>query len=261
MVDKRLVLPGEELGTTEEFLPGLGTYEEGGKIYAAVTGLLDIDTKEMATRVRPMNPPVKLKVGDAVIGTVDDIRSSMVQVELIKVAGKDRAIADQGVGSIHVSHISDSYVQDTESQFHLLDVVRARVIQTQPSIQLSTAGQDFGVIKALCSRCRQPMQLRGNELYCAADKHSETRKLAQSYGSADFWKAPTAEEVARAQEHYAGEAARRAGRERRGGGRGGPWRGGGGRRDSRGGRGPDRGRGRDDRGRGRRPPQERQGGS
>jgi exosome complex component CSL4 len=257
MDEKRLVLPGDVLGTTEEFLPGPGTYEEGGKIFAAVTGLLDIDTKEMATRVRPMNPPVKLKVGDAVIGRVDDIRSSMVQVELIKVAGKDRAIADQGVGSIHVSHIADSYVQDTESQFHLLDVVRARVIQSQPSIQLSTVGADFGVIRALCTKCRQPMQLKGTELFCVADKHTETRKLAQSYGSTDFWKAPSAEEVAKAQEHYAGEAARRAGRERRGGGRGGPWRGGGGRRDSRdghGGRGPDRGHGRDDRGRGHGPP-------
>jgi exosome complex component CSL4 len=254
MVDKRLVLPGEELGTTEEFLPGQGTYEEGGKIYAAVTGILDIDMKEMATKVRPMNPPVKLKVGDAVIGTVDDIRSSMVQVGLIKVAGKDRAIADQGVGSIHVSHISDSYVPDTESQFHLLDIVRARVIQAQPSIQLSTAGPEFGVIRALCTRCRQPMQVKGNELYCETDKRAETRKLAQSYGSADFWKAPTSEDVARAQEHYAGEAARRAGRERRGGGRGGPYRGGGGHREGRGDRGGrGGGYGRDDRGRGRRP--------
>jgi len=255
MVEKRLVLPGEELGTTEEFLPGQGTYEEGGKIYAAVTGILDIDMKEMATKVRPMNPPVKLKVGDAVIGTIDDVRSSMVQVELIKVAGKNRAIADQGVGSIHVSHIADSYVQDTESQFHLLDVVRAKVIQNEPSIQLSTAGPDFGVIRAFCSKCRQPLKLKGTELYCENDKRSETRKLARTYGSADFWNPPTPEEMARAQEQYAGEAARRAARDRRGGGggRGGPWRGGGGRRDGhgdRGGRGGDRGR--DDRGR--RPP-------
>jgi len=267
MGDKRLVLPGEELGTTEEFLPGSGTYEEGGKIFAAVTGFLDVDLKEMATRVRPLNPPVKLKVGDAVIGTIDEVRSSMVQMQFLKVAGKDRAISDQGVGSIHVSHIGDGYVPDTESQFHPLDMVRAKVISTDPSIQLSTAGADFGVIRALCGKCRKPLKLKGTELYCETDKRAETRKLAKSYGSADFWIPPTPLEIAQAQQQYAGQGGRRGGGGGRGGGfrgggggRGGGFRGGGGRgryegrgdRDRRGGDrdGGGRGRGRDDRGRG-----------
>lgn len=256
MAEKRLVLPGEELGTTEEFLPGPGSYEEGGKIYAAVAGVLDIDPKEMATIVRPANPPVKLKIGDAVIGTVDEVRSSMVEVELARVAGKTRAIADQGAASIHVSHISENYVPDVESQFRLLDVVRAKVIQVEPSIQLSTAGMDFGVIRALCGKCRKPLKLKGETLWCETDQRTETRKLSRTYGSIEFWKAPTAQEVAQDQQRYTGDQ-RPRGRPggRGGGGRGGPWRGGGRRDGGRGGdrRGGDRDRGgRDDRGR--RPP-------
>jgi exosome complex component CSL4 len=240
MAEKRLVLPGEELGTTEEFLPGQGTYEEGGKIFAAVAGVLDIDTKEMAILVRPANPPVKLKVGDVVIGTVDEVRSSMVELELARVAGKERAITDQGAASVHVSHISENYVPDVESQYHLLDVVRAKVIQTDPSIQLSTAGMDFGVIRALCGKCRQPLKLKGEQLWCEEDQRTEGRKLSRLYGSLDFWNAPTAQEVAADQVRYVGDQRPRRpmGGRGGGGGRGPPWRGG----DRRGGdrRGGDR---------------------
>jgi exosome complex component CSL4 len=250
MAEKRLVLPGEELGTTEEFLPGKGTYEEGGKIFSAVAGVLDIDTKEMAILVRPANPPVKLKVGDIVIGTVDEVRSSMVELELARVAGKNRAISDQGAASVHVSHISENYVPDVESQFHLLDVVRAKVIQTDPSIQLSTAGMDFGVIRALCGKCRQPLKLKGETLWCEEDQRTEGRKLSRLYGSLEFWNPPTAQEVAADQVRYTGDQRPRRpmGGRGGGGGRGPPWRGG----DRRGGdhRGGDR-RGGD---RGGRPP-------
>ncbi|MGQ9582251.1 MAG: exosome complex RNA-binding protein Csl4 [Thermoplasmatota archaeon] len=257
MGEKRVVLPGEEIGTTEEFLPGPGTYEESGRIYSALAGVLEIDPKEMVTTVRSHNPPVKLKVGDAVVGRVTDVRSAMVEVELIKVAGKDRAISDQGEASIHISHISDSYVPDTESQFRLLDYVRAKVIQVAPSIQLSTVGPDFGVIKALCSQCRAPLVLKGEGLYCESCRRSESRKVARSYGTADFWTAPTAEQVAQDQERYRGPPVRRGGRERgeRPGGRGG-WRGGERRDGDRRERG-DRGSHRDERDRGRYRPRSR----
>jgi exosome complex component CSL4 len=259
MAEKRLVLPGEELGTTEEFLPGKGTYEEGGKIYSAVAGVLDIDTKEMAILVRPANPPVKLKVGDTVIGTVDEVRSSMVELGLARVAGNNRAISDQGAASVHVSHISENYVPDVESQYHLLDVVRAKVIQTEPSIQLSTAGMDFGVIRALCGKCRKPLKLKGETLWCEEDQRTEGRKLSRLYGSLEFWNPPTAQEIAADQVRFVGDQRPRrpmGGRGGGGGGRGPPWRGG----DRRGGdrRGGDRrggDRGRDDRGR--RPYQDR----
>jgi len=265
MGDKKLVLPGEEIGTTEEFLPGPGTYEESGKIYAAVAGVLVVDTKEMSTKVRPVNPPVKLRIGDIVVVRVDDLRSQMVSVELIKKMGKDRAISDQGAGTIHISHISDRYVPDTESAFRLLDIIRAKVISTTPSIQLSTVGPEFGVVKALCSKCRTPMKLKGEELFCESCQKGESRKIAKSYGTLDFLTPPTAAEIAKDQQQYTGEMRRGGGR---GGGRGGDrggYRGGrdGGRGGDRGGyrggrdggRGGDRGgyRGGRDGGRGRRP--------
>jgi exosome complex component CSL4 len=248
MSDNRLVLPGEEIGTTEEYLPGPGTYEDGGKIFAAVAGVLTIDTKEMATRVRPLNPPVKLKIGDIVLGRVDDVRSQMVSVELVALLGKDRAISDQGAGTIHVSHVSEHYTEDTGAAYQVLDIVRAKVISTSPSVQLATAGSDFGVVKALCSKCRKALTLKGEELFCEHCQKGEPRKIARFYGSIDLLKPPTKEEMAKDQQQYTGEM-RRGGH---GGGRGGGFgRGGGGRGgDRRGGGGGYRGGGGRDGGRG-----------
>jgi len=248
MSDNRLVLPGEEIGTTEEYLPGPGTYEDGGKIFAAVAGVLAIDTKEMATKVRPLNPPVKLKIGDVIIARVDDVRSQMVSAELVALLGKDRAISDQGAGTIHVSHVSEHYTEDTGAAYQVLDIVRAKVISTSPSVQLSTAGSDFGVVKALCSKCRKVLSLKGEELFCEHCHKGEPRKIARTYGSIDFLKPPTKEEVAKDQQQYTGEM-RRGGRS--GGGRGGGFgRGGGDRRGGGGYRGGRDGGGRGGYGRG-----------
>ena len=40
MSEQRFVLPGEEIGTEEEFVAGSGTYVEEARIFAAVAGRL-----------------------------------------------------------------------------------------------------------------------------------------------------------------------------------------------------------------------------
>ena len=71
--DKKIVLPGEVLGTSEEFLAGEGTFEQSGIILSSIMGELDLDQKEMMARVRPVNPPVELKINDVVLANVQDI--------------------------------------------------------------------------------------------------------------------------------------------------------------------------------------------
>ncbi|MDD1756331.1 MAG: RNA-binding protein, partial [Methanomassiliicoccales archaeon] len=51
MIEKRSVLPGEEVAEAEEFLPAEGTYEEDGKVYAATMGELELDHGEKVARV------------------------------------------------------------------------------------------------------------------------------------------------------------------------------------------------------------------
>ena len=73
--DKVIVVPGEEIATTEEFLAGEGTYESKGKIFSSFFGTLKLDSEDMVAKVKPINPLIKLKVGDTVIANVTDLKS------------------------------------------------------------------------------------------------------------------------------------------------------------------------------------------
>ncbi len=179
--NSKAVLPGEEVAISEEYIPGEGTYEAGGKIYAAVVGELELDRKDMVARVKGYNPPLELKPGDIVIGNVEDIKSSMVIINAAIVEGKKRAITGETEGTVHISKISEGYTQDIRREYRVGDIVRAKVIQAKPSLQLATNAKDLGVIKAHCSKCRGPLTLRGNELFCEACERSETRKLSAEY--------------------------------------------------------------------------------
>ena len=78
----------------------------------------------------------------------------MAGVEVLAVEGNARVIVGDTNGTLHVSKIAKRYVRDVGAEYHLGDIVRARVIQVKPSVQLTTEEQNCGCIKALCGRCR-----------------------------------------------------------------------------------------------------------
>ena len=177
----KMVFPGEEVAISEEYIPGEGTYEAGGKIYAAQVGDLELDRSDMVARVRGYNPPLELKPGDIVIGNVEEVKSSMVIVNVVAVEGKNRAITGETEGTIHISKVSEGYTRDIGREYRNGDIILARVLQVKPSLQLATNARDLGVVKAFCSRCRSPLELRGRELYCKQDDRSEPRKISTEY--------------------------------------------------------------------------------
>ncbi len=182
MDKKRVVFPGDELGTSEEFMVGEGTYEKNGKLYAANIGELEFDTKSRYATVKPItSTPVILKVGDPVIGIIEDIRSSMVFVNIHKVVGEDRQISGDSQGSIHVSKISKSFVDDIRSVYWIGDIIKANVIQAKPSIQLSTEGSEFGVIKSFCKVCQTPLIRKDKDLYCEECERAWQKRAAPDY--------------------------------------------------------------------------------
>lgn len=237
-MEPKMVLPGDEVAVAEEFEPGEGTYERSGLIFASTPGVLYLDPNERVARVRAFNPPAELKPGNIVYGVVDDIRGMMATATVQAVHGRARQVSGESEGTIHISNVSEEYTEDIHDMFHLGDIIRAKVIQTKPSVQLTTAEPILGVVKALCSQCRGPLELRGRDLYCTRCERTERRKLAQDYD--DLKLTVPARELGGGvvPERHRGES--RGGRDRGGGGRD---RGGRGGRD-RGGRDRDRGRGR-----------------
>jgi len=177
----RLVIPGEVVGASEEYVSGEFTYEKDGSIYSAVLGELHIDPKDKVVKVNPLNPPNTIRTGSIVIGMVTGLRSSMAIVDVQKVEGTERQITGDTNGTLQVSKVQESYTKDIRDEFHVGDFIRARVMQVNPSLQLTTAGQNLGVIRGLCSRCRAPMVKKGRDLYCEPCDRTETRKAAADY--------------------------------------------------------------------------------
>ncbi|MCQ5376132.1 MAG: exosome complex RNA-binding protein Csl4 [Methanomassiliicoccales archaeon] len=186
MKRRKCVLPGDEVAVVEEFIPGEGTYEIDGKIFSAYCGDLELDYEEKIAKVSARNPPVTLKVGDVVYAEVTDVRNSMAICEVIAVEGKERDISGDTSATIHISKVSSGYTQDVGKELRPSDIIRAKVIQVKPSLQLSTVGHHFGVILALCKKCRAPLKKRNRTLYCERCERTDVRKLADDYGEVKF---------------------------------------------------------------------------
>ncbi|MBN1109306.1 MAG: exosome complex RNA-binding protein Csl4 [Methanomassiliicoccales archaeon] len=182
MSSKRKVLPGDEVAVAEEYLPAEGTYEEEGIVYSALTGELRINDEDKTVSVEAENPMVSLAIGDSVFCEVTDVRASMAICEVVMVEGRSRNITGDTNGTIHVSKISQDYVQEVGREFRPSDIIRAKVVQVKPSIQLSTTGAHYGVVKSLCRFCRSQLRRTDKGLYCDLCEEYEHRKMADDYG-------------------------------------------------------------------------------
>lgn len=177
------VLPGDRLGTIEEFVPGEGTYEENSEVYAASAGFVLIDhvDKEIKVYKPGIVKPVIPRVGDVVLGKVAHVQSQMASVEIFQI--NKNFVSPPFTGVIHISQVSKTFTNVMPDAYKVGDVIRARVIRaiTIP-IQLSTIGKKFGALLAFCSLCGGVLQRQGEgKLRCVNCDHIETRKAAIDY--------------------------------------------------------------------------------
>ena len=187
MTKDKLVLPGDKVSTSEELLPGNGTFEEDGIIRANRVGTYTVDEKHRRAIVKPAtSTPVELRRGDTVLAEVESVRSSMVIANVFHVIGKKRSISGDTNGTLRVSEISKSYVKDPATEYSPGDIIRAKVTQVKPSIQLETKDRELGAIKSLCSKCRHPLVKKGGILECENCKNKEKRRFAIDYGNYDL---------------------------------------------------------------------------
>ncbi len=185
MTKNKIVLPGDFIGTSEEFTPGENVYEIGGKIYSSVLGKLKIDKEKRVINVEPFKRPPKLKVGDIIIGYVVDVKENVAIVHIEAIEG----IVDRGfagvitLAAIPISQISEEYVKDIKEKIRVGDVVRARVFNIYGGIYLTIKNPDLGVISAYCKECgRELIKVGKDELMCPSCLIKEKRKLSTLYG-------------------------------------------------------------------------------
>jgi exosome complex component CSL4 len=184
MKEKREVFPGDEVAVEEEYLASDGTFTSDGKIYASQIGVLELDQDEMIARVISPNPPNVLKAGDVVFAVIADTRPTMATADVVASDGRMRDIGGETYATIHVSKISPGYTDDVSRELRKGDYIRAEVMGTKPSLQLTTKDEHLGGIRSLCFKCKSELKRKGKtQLYCENCDRSFTRKLADDYGN------------------------------------------------------------------------------
>jgi exosome complex component CSL4 len=181
-----MVVPGDRLGVIEEFTLGPGTYEQNGTIYSQTTGraLMDLLNKQVSVfpKVHVSSVP---HVGSTVIGQVSDVQSKQATLRIFQIG--DRLLSGFFSGLLHISDVSQRYVESMYEVCKAGDIVRARVISEKNRVfHLTTNDKDLGVIYGFCSRCGYSLVQKRFIMRCPECGNSERRKTAQDYGKGEI---------------------------------------------------------------------------
>jgi exosome complex component CSL4 len=181
-----LVLPGERLGVIEEFIPDSGTYVKDGVIFSKIVGrsLMDLQTRRVS--VYPVVKGVVVpKVGTVVVGQVGNAQSDNVLVKIFRIGNKK--LTGNFGGILHVSDVSDRYVNSISDVCKTGDIIRAKVIsEKNQAFHLSTNDKGLGVLYGFCSRCGTLLEQHGYDLKCPKDGNVEGRKMSPDYGKEEI---------------------------------------------------------------------------
>lgn len=179
-MSKDIYFPGDFITVIEEFFPGEGIFEEKGRLYASIVGILKSDLKERRLDIHPLKKPRSfLRKGDVVIAKVIDIGRNLV--ELLILYNETQAIEVNLRGYMLLKRREDEEVGEF---IKITDFIRARVLSHEGYVILSIKGKDFGVIYAECPNCGNAMVYNEEEkrtLKCNECGHRVKTKVSAHY--------------------------------------------------------------------------------
>lgn len=183
--ENEYVFPGEILCAYEEYIPSDWTYVDDGQVKASIAGRIVIDEVNKSISISSDNAPESLKKDDLIIGYITEVKSSKALVTIKKIIGSDRDLIAGYKGYIHISKATSDYIQTLHYLFKIGDIVEAKVanVYSNDYVELTTSGDEFGIIKAMCVNCRQFMKLNreSHKLECECGLE-DMRKLSINYG-------------------------------------------------------------------------------
>jgi exosome complex component CSL4 len=177
------VVPGDFLGIVEQYLPGNGTYDDEGDIKSNITGNVTIDNRTISIIPKSGEPSV-LKVGDRVYAQITDVRGQRAMINLDRLKHTDRQLALPYLGAIHISQVTNGYLDKLTDAFRIGDIIEGEVSKiSSDNVDLRTINDECGVVKAMCTRCRAYMKTtsKKDELYCEVCNKKEKRKVSSNY--------------------------------------------------------------------------------
>lgn len=179
----RLVLIGEPLATLEEFFPGEGTFEKNGVIYSSRVGRVNVDKDRRELEVTELKPLPIPKPGFKIIGSVASFSSHYATVKIFYMKGVRLNYEHTGV--IGRESFGRTYPRfrrgSLRSYVRENDLVYGAIMSTVNVNLIDLSAKEYGVVKAYCSTCGNPLMFSKKYLFCPSCRTRENRKVSVFY--------------------------------------------------------------------------------
>jgi len=184
--NEKIVLPGDSIASTLEYLPSFGTYSDEDNIRSSSIGYPELIKTERVARVNILTkiPKIQQK-GTYTYGVISNINDTKAMIDLISIdSNKFRLIAPGETAILRVENVRRGFVKSMRNEFKIGDIVKVKIINvSKTGVDLTTDEKELGVVKAYCSKCRSEMQrVDSFKVKCSNCGWVETRKLSSKYG-------------------------------------------------------------------------------
>ncbi|MCD6243607.1 MAG: exosome complex RNA-binding protein Csl4 [Candidatus Korarchaeota archaeon] len=175
---REIVVPGENLGVVEEYIPGEGIREEDGNLYSVYLGSLF--EKEVKLSVRPLKRTIlPLRPGEIALGEIRGADRQIYHIHLTALIKPRRAILSPPVSATMSKRPPNVGARPS-------DIVLVKVSSVKNGTVAVTMGgpPELGVLLSFCPVCGTPLKKGvGYTLVCrSCGKVYLDRKISSMYG-------------------------------------------------------------------------------
>lgn len=140
-----------------------------------------LETNELEQIISKIKKKEVLKKGDLVYGNVVQTTPKVAIID-IKTNNKNKVLSPTDTGILFINDISNSYIDKVSDLVKKNDIIKAKIIdQDKFGFKLTINEPDLGVVRAICYKCKEPLDLNTKIIKCIKCKTEQNRKIGKMW--------------------------------------------------------------------------------